>query len=84
MVKAVAPKPVNVLMGAPTPLTVKDLAELGVRRISIGGSMARAAWGGFMRAAKTIVDAGSFDGFKDAAPSAEMNKLLAPYSKGLT
>jgi 2-methylisocitrate lyase-like PEP mutase family enzyme len=84
VVKAVAPKPVNVLMGAPSPLTVKDLAELGVRRISIGGSMARAAWGGFMRAAKTIVDAGSFDGFKDAAPSAEMNKLLAPYSKGLT
>jgi 2-methylisocitrate lyase-like PEP mutase family enzyme len=83
VVQAVAPKPVNVLMGAPSALTVNDLAELGVRRISIGGSMARAAWGGFMRAAKTIVEAGSFDGFKDAAPSAELNKLLGPYSKGL-
>jgi hypothetical protein len=45
--------------------------------------MARAAWGGFIRATKTIVENGSFDGFKDAAPSAEMNKLLSSYSRGL-
>ena len=76
IVKAVAPKPVNVLMGAPSELKVDDLAALGVRRISVGGSLARAAWGGFMRAAKQIAEAGSFDGFRDAAPSSEMNKLL--------
>jgi 2-methylisocitrate lyase-like PEP mutase family enzyme len=76
VVKAVAPKPVNVLMGQPNPLRVQHLADLGVRRISVGGSLARAAWGGFMRAAKLIVDEGSFDGFKDAAPSAELNKLF--------
>lgn len=77
VVKAVAPRPVNVLMGAPSPLKVADLAALGVRRISIGGSLARSAWGGFMRAANALAS-GSFDGFADAAPSAELNKLLAP------
>ncbi|MGE0752015.1 MAG: oxaloacetate decarboxylase [Variibacter sp.] len=76
VVKAVAPKPVNVLMGQPNPLRVHHLADLGVRRISVGGSLARAAWGGFMHAAKLIADEGSFDGFKDAAPSAELNKLF--------
>jgi 2-methylisocitrate lyase-like PEP mutase family enzyme len=77
VVQAVAPKPVNLLMGTPSALTVKDCAELGVRRISVGGSLARAAWGGFIRAAKQIVDAGSFNGFADAAPGAELNKALA-------
>ena len=77
VVKAAAGKPVNVLMGTPSPLTVKDLAELGVRRISVGGSLARSAWGGFMRAAKRIAEQGDFNGFADAAPGAELNKLLA-------
>jgi 2-methylisocitrate lyase-like PEP mutase family enzyme len=77
VVQAVAPKPVNLLMGAPSPLTVKDCADLGVRRISVGGSLARAAWGGFIRAARKIVDAGSFDGFADAAPGAELNKVFS-------
>ncbi len=76
VVQAVAPKPVNLLMGTPGPLTVKDCADLGVRRISVGGSLARAAWGGFIRAARQIMDAGSFDGFADAAPSAELNKAF--------
>ena len=76
VVQAVAPKPVNLLMGAPSPLTVKDCADLGVRRISVGGSLARAAWGGFIRAARQIMEAGSFDGFADAAPSGELNKAL--------
>jgi 2-methylisocitrate lyase-like PEP mutase family enzyme len=76
VVQAVAPKPVNLLMGTPSPLTVKDCADLGVRRISVGGSLARAAWGGFIRAARQIMDAGSFNGFADAAPSAELNKVL--------
>jgi 2-methylisocitrate lyase-like PEP mutase family enzyme len=76
VVAAAAPKPVNVLMGTPSPLTVADLAALGVRRISVGGSLARAAWGGFMRAAKQIAEEGNFNGFADAAPSAAMNTLL--------
>jgi 2-methylisocitrate lyase-like PEP mutase family enzyme len=76
VVQAVAPKPVNLLMGAPSPLTVKDCADLGVRRISVGGSLARAAWGGFIRAARQIMEAGSFNGFADAAPSGELNKAF--------
>ena len=81
VVEAVGPKPVNVLMGAPSPLTVKDLTELGVRRISVGGSLARSAWGGFMRAAKQIADDGNFNGFVDAAPGAELNKLLGDWNR---
>ncbi|MCW5744908.1 MAG: isocitrate lyase/phosphoenolpyruvate mutase family protein [Alphaproteobacteria bacterium] len=74
VVKAVAPKPVNVLMGSPSDLTVHDLTALGVRRISVGGALARAAWGGFIRTARQIAEAGSFKGFADAAPSAEIVK----------
>jgi 2-methylisocitrate lyase-like PEP mutase family enzyme len=81
IVKAVAPKPVNVLMGGPSQLTVKALGDLGVRRISVGGALARSAWGGFMRAARAIAEHGSFDGFADAAPGAELNKLFRPMSK---
>ena len=77
VVKAVAPKPVNILMGGPSELTVKDIAELGGRRISVGGALARAAWGGFIRTARLIMDEGSFKGFADAAPGAEMNKAFA-------
>jgi len=76
VVTAVAPKPVNLLMGSPSPLSVKDITELGVRRISVGGSLARAAWGGFIRAAKQIMEAGNFNAFADAAPGAELNKLF--------
>ena len=61
IVEAAAPKPVNVLMSAATGLTVDDLAGLGVRRISVGGALARVAWGGFMRAAKEIATEGRFD-----------------------
>jgi 2-methylisocitrate lyase-like PEP mutase family enzyme len=76
VVQAVAPKPVNLLMGTPSELTVKDCTELGVRRISVGGSLARAAWGGFIRAARQIMEAGNFNAFADAAPSSELNKLF--------
>ena len=78
VVEAVAPKPVNVLIGWPTDLTVQDLAALGVRRISVGGALARAAWGGFMRAAKEMAEAGSFAGFGEAASGAELNRLFSP------
>lgn len=77
VVKAVAPKPVNILMGGPSELTVKDIADLGGRRISVGGALARAAWGGFIRTAKLIADEGSFKGFADAAPGGELNKAFA-------
>jgi 2-methylisocitrate lyase-like PEP mutase family enzyme len=76
VVRAVAPKPVNLLLGFPSDLTVKDVAALGVRRISVGGALARSAWGGFMRMAKEIAGPGSFKGFADAAPGAEIVKAL--------
>ena len=76
VVKAVAPKPVNFLMATATDLTVNDLASLGVRRISLGGTLARVAWGAFIRAAKTIASEGRFDAFKDAVPHAEINGFL--------
>jgi 2-methylisocitrate lyase-like PEP mutase family enzyme len=73
IVSAVSPKPVNVLMSANTGLKVTDLAELGVRRISVGSSLARAAWGGFIQAAKAIAEEGSFAGFDICPPFAELN-----------
>lgn len=77
VVAAVAPKPLNLLIGSATSgLTVADAAALGVRRISVGGALARAAWGGFMRAAQLIAAQGRFDGFADAASGAELNRLF--------
>ena len=76
IVSAVSPKPVNVLMGWNTGLKVSDLAEMGVRRISVGSSLARSAWGGFIRAAKAIAEEGSFAGFDDCAPFAELNNFF--------
>jgi 2-methylisocitrate lyase-like PEP mutase family enzyme len=72
VVAAVAPKPVNVLIGWVSDLTVTDIAALGVRRISIGGALARSAWGGFIRAAKLLAEQGRFDGFTGAASSQEL------------
>jgi len=76
VVDAVAPKPVNVLIGGSMGLTVRDAADLGVRRISVGGGLARAAWGGFIRAARGLA-AGTFDGFADAVSGAELNRFFA-------
>jgi 2-methylisocitrate lyase-like PEP mutase family enzyme len=84
VVQAVAPKPVNVLMSAATGLTVADLAGLGVRRISVGGALARVAWGAFMRAAKEIATAGRFDAFAGAVPAAEINGFFRDDLKGRT
>ena len=77
VVAAVAPKPVNVLFVSSSSLTVADIAELGVRRVSVGGGLARAAWGGFMRAARTLAE-GRFDGFADAASGQEINAVFRP------
>jgi 2-methylisocitrate lyase-like PEP mutase family enzyme len=74
LVAAVAPKPLNVLVSAPSPdLTVARLADLGVRRISLGSALARAAWGAFLRAAQEMATSGSFAGLAGAAPFAELN-----------
>ena len=74
--KAVAPKPVNFLNSAAFGHSVSDLAAMGVRRISVGGALARSAWGGFMRMAKEIAGEGTFTGFKDAAAGAELNAFF--------
>jgi len=77
VVEAVAPKPVNVLVSSPIGLSVADLAALGVRRVSVGGALARAAWGGFMRAATEIAQQGTFEALADAAPHATLQKLFS-------
>lgn len=75
VVKAVAPKPVNVLVGSGF-TTVAELTELGVRRISVGGALARSAWGGFMAAATEIARDGTFKTLAGAAPFAEVDGLF--------
>jgi 2-methylisocitrate lyase-like PEP mutase family enzyme len=75
LVKAVHPKPVNILVGSPG-LTVAELADLGVRRISVGGSLARAAWGGFMRASREIAEKGTFTEFGNGSSGVELNKMF--------
>jgi 2-methylisocitrate lyase-like PEP mutase family enzyme len=55
---------------------MQAIAALGVRRVSVGGALARAAWGGFMRAARLLVEEGRFDGFADAASGKELNSLF--------
>lgn len=77
VVDAVAPKPVNLLIGWTSDLTVADVAALGVRRISVGGALARAAWGGFMRAARLMAEQGRFDGFSEAASGKDLNAFFA-------
>jgi 2-methylisocitrate lyase-like PEP mutase family enzyme len=74
IVKAVAPRPVNVIMSVPDPaLSVARLAELGVRRISVGSALARVAWGAFLRAAEEIATTGRFDALAGATPFAQLN-----------
>jgi 2-methylisocitrate lyase-like PEP mutase family enzyme len=74
IVKAVAPRPVNVLVSAPSPgMTVARLAELGVRRISVGSALARVAWGAFLRSARSIAESGTFDSLADAVSFGELN-----------
>jgi 2-methylisocitrate lyase-like PEP mutase family enzyme len=77
LVRAVAPKPVNVLVSAPAPgLSLARLADLGVRRVSLGSALARVAWGAFLGAARSLVVAKSFDGLAGAAPFAELNEMF--------
>lgn len=76
IVEAVAPKPVNILIGGAIGLTMKDAESLGVRRVSVGGAFARAAWGAFMRAAKELIEQRTFEQLKYAVPYDELQKLF--------
>lgn len=77
LVRAVAPKPLNVLVTGPDPaLTPQRLAEIGVRRISVGSALARVAWGAFLRAARTLAENGSFEGFEGAARSPQPDEVF--------
>lgn len=76
VVAAVAPKPVNLLIGGASGLTLQDIAQLGVRRVSVGGSLARVAWGGFMNAARLMAEEGRFDGLAGAASGNALNGLF--------
>jgi 2-methylisocitrate lyase-like PEP mutase family enzyme len=76
VVEAVKPKPVNILVNSPGELTLNKLTELGVRRVSVGGALARVAWGGFMRAARLMASQGSFDGLADAPSHGDLDALF--------
>ena len=80
LVRAVEPHPVNVLVSNDIGLTVTDLAELGVRRISVGSALSRVAWSAFLRAARRLADHGMFDGLAGAAAFDELNALFSPPS----
>jgi 2-methylisocitrate lyase-like PEP mutase family enzyme len=71
----VAPKPVNVLVGWPSELTLDQLGDMGVRRVSVGGALAAAAWGGFMAAATELAQ-GRFDGFARNASTRDLNAFF--------
>jgi 2-methylisocitrate lyase-like PEP mutase family enzyme len=75
VVKAVHPKPFNLLIGA-SGLSLKEAEALGVRRISVGGSLARNAWAGFMKAAKEMADKGTFTELASGYPGGELNKMF--------
>ncbi len=81
IVAAVAPKPVNVLVGRAVPYTLGDFARLGVCRVSVGGALAGAAWGGFLRAARGLAE-GNFDGFADNVSHAELDALAGQVGPG--
>jgi 2-methylisocitrate lyase-like PEP mutase family enzyme len=75
-VKAVAPKPVNLLMSSASGFSVTDIAEMGVRRISVGGTLARVAWTAVLRSAREIAEHGKFDSFAGAVGNAELNAFF--------
>ena len=75
--KAVAPKPVNFLNSGPFGFTVADLAAMGVRRISVGGTMARVAMHAFIKSAREIAEQGKFDSFAGIMSNAELNAFFA-------
>jgi len=76
VVAAVAPKPVNLLVGSAIGLTMREITALGVRRVSVGGALARSAWSAFMRAATLIADEGRFDAFAEAASGRDLDSFF--------
>jgi 2-methylisocitrate lyase-like PEP mutase family enzyme len=80
-VQAVAPKPVNLLMSSASGFTVTDIAEMGVRRISIGGTLARVAWHAVLRSVREIAEHGKFDSFAGVTSNAELNAFFAGDAK---
>lgn len=76
VVKAVAPKAINFLNSGAFGFTVKDLADMGVRRISVGGTLARVAMHAFVQSAREIAEQGKFDSFAGVTPNAEFNKFF--------
>ncbi len=76
LVEAVRPWPVNVLVAADTGLRVADLAEMGVRRVSVGSALARVAWGAFLAAARELAQSGTFGGLRGAAGFAELDAMF--------
>src|SRR6185312_17245049 len=76
VVKAVAPRPINLLNHAALGFTVKDIAEMGVRRISVGGTLSRVAMDAFIKSARAIADEGKFDSFAGVVSNAELNKFF--------
>lgn len=81
IVEAVHPKPVNVLMGANTGLRMGDLAELGVRRVSVGSALARVAWGAFLSAARRIAEDHEFSSLDGAATFVDLNAMFERFSR---
>ena len=81
VVSAVAPKPVNVLVGSDF-TTVAALADLGVRRISVGGALARIAWGAFLQAATELAENGTFSSFGNGIPVADIDQAFAAPDDG--
>jgi 2-methylisocitrate lyase-like PEP mutase family enzyme len=77
LVEAINPRPLNLLVVRDIGLSVGEIAALGVRRISVGGALALAAWSGFMRAAQTLKSEGSFAGLANLIPYTEINDLFA-------
>lgn len=82
LVAAVAPRALNLLVVRDIGLSVQAIAALGVRRISVGGALALAAWTGFIHAAQTLKSEGSFAGLADLVPYAEINELFATHLPG--
>jgi len=76
VVEAVAPKPVNLLLGPASELSLQEIAALGVRRISLGSALARTAWSGFLQATEALAEQRRFDGFADAPNNADLNGLF--------
>ncbi len=75
IVRVAAPLPVNVNVSSPV-FSLRQLEDLGVKRVSTGAGLARAAWAGFIRAAKGLAERGDFEGFRDLTPPAELDRLF--------